>query len=51
MERAHVLTNLEEMRTNIKENFESEWKIGSLFGWEQIIQKINGTESDPNTNS
>lgn len=51
MERAHVLTNLEEIRSHIKESFDSEWKMGSLFGWEQIIKKINGSESDPTTST
>lgn len=43
-ERSHPLNDHKKIFQNICEQYESEWKQGSLFGWESILKEIRNPE-------
>jgi len=45
-ERSHPLTDYNEINQKIDDQFESEWKQGSLIGWESILKRLRNSDKE-----
>ena len=49
--RSHPLTDFNKIEANIYEQFEREWKDGSLPAWEKFLKNIRGDQGTDQLNS